>query len=277
VTPYVREGLLQYAQQLYALLSRETYREPLLDDQPYLALVWCLLIQLYQRFHRLQERPLLLVSEVVYGAAQARARTPQGPEFLFEVETYPGFFGLQVGKPQRLKCAREVLQYYVVQIPGYPAPFGPTDLRKNLLGPDALGNVILDPNKVGHAPIFVPHGVDAEFVPEQAPVFAVVPEHNGAVPSLVDSSLELPECLLVPVFALQETAIAAQNLLGGVASRSLEGGIYVYDRVVRLVRVGDHDGVGAGGHRPFKQTQFVGTIHRLPSSATPPSTSRPSN
>jgi len=32
VTPYVREGLLQYAQQLYALLSRETYRELLLDD-----------------------------------------------------------------------------------------------------------------------------------------------------------------------------------------------------------------------------------------------------
>ena len=32
VTPYVRQGLLQNAQQLYALLSRETYREPLLDD-----------------------------------------------------------------------------------------------------------------------------------------------------------------------------------------------------------------------------------------------------
>src|SRR5215207_11463011 len=70
VTPYVREGLLQYAQQLYALLSRETYRDLLLDDQPYLAL-WCLLVQLHQRFDGLQERPLLLVPEVVYGAAQA--------------------------------------------------------------------------------------------------------------------------------------------------------------------------------------------------------------
>jgi hypothetical protein len=32
MAPSVGEGLLQYAQQLYALLCRETYREPLLDD-----------------------------------------------------------------------------------------------------------------------------------------------------------------------------------------------------------------------------------------------------
>jgi len=91
-----------------------------------------------------------------------------------------------VGKPQRLKRAREVLEYYVVQIPGYPATFSPTDLREGRLCPDALGNVVLDPDEAGHTSLFIMNGVDAELIPEQGPVLAVVPEYNGAVTPLAD-------------------------------------------------------------------------------------------
>src|SRR5215203_7552685 len=126
---------------------------------------------------------------------------------------------------QRLQRTREVLENDVVQIPGYPATLGPPDLPKRLLGPTALGDVILYAHEVHHAVVLVPNGVDAELVVEQGPVFTVIPKHHGAMALLADRGPELPERRLVPILALQKAAVAAQNLLGGVAGRSLEGGV----------------------------------------------------
>jgi len=72
-----------------------------------------------------------------------------------------------------------------VQVPSYPAALCLTHLHEDLLGPDALGDVVLDPDEVGHASIFVPYGVDAELIPEQGTVLTVVPEQHGAAPPLV--------------------------------------------------------------------------------------------
>src|SRR5215208_884464 len=113
-----------------------------------------------------------------------------------------------MGEPRRLEGAREVLEHYVMQVPRYPAALGPTDLRKDLLGPDALGNVVLHPDEVCHAPLFVPHGVDAELVPEQGSILAVVPEHDRALSTFADRGPQFFERRLVAIFALQETAIA---------------------------------------------------------------------
>src|SRR5918994_612207 len=97
------------------------------------------------------------------------------------------------------------------------------------------------------------------------------------MPLLADCGPELPERRLVSILALQKAAVAAQNLLGSVAGRPLEGGVDVYQRAVGSARVGDRDGIGASSHRPFEKTQPVRTIHRSPSSATSPSTIKSPN
>src|SRR5215207_6865508 len=97
MAPSVGEGLLQYAQHVYTFPSRETYREPFLDDYPYLALVCRLTVEIHQRFNRLQERPLLLAPEIVDGTAQTRARSPECFELLPKIQPQPRTFSLQVG------------------------------------------------------------------------------------------------------------------------------------------------------------------------------------
>ncbi len=166
-------------------------------------------IQLDQRFDRLHERALLFVPEVVYGATQSRGRPSESLELLREVYLRPRTLKLQVEESQRLQCAREVLEHDIVQIPGYPATFGLPDLPKRLLGPTALGDVVLNSHEVHHAVVLVPNRVDAELVVEQGPVLTVIPKHHGAMALLADRSPELFERRLVPILALQKAAVAA--------------------------------------------------------------------
>src|SRR5215212_8675792 len=132
----VGEGLLQDAQQLYADLRGELLREPVLDLQRYLALGRQLPVELHHRFDRFHERPLPLVPQVVDGATQARGRPSEGLELLLEIRSRTP--GAQVGDPQRLEGAGEVLEDHVVEIPRYPATLLLLGARLDLPGAQTI-------------------------------------------------------------------------------------------------------------------------------------------
>jgi hypothetical protein len=83
MAPGVDERLLDDAQQLHAHLPRKLPGEPRLDEEGGLAAGRHLPVQADQRLDRPDERPLLLVPEVVHRAAQARGGPREGLELLF--------------------------------------------------------------------------------------------------------------------------------------------------------------------------------------------------
>src|SRR5215212_3586760 len=89
MTPGIGENFPQNTQQLHANLRRKIPSEGIADSQRYLALGRQFAVHLHKRFDGLSERTLPLLPEVVYGAAQARARPPESFELLLEFQCHP--------------------------------------------------------------------------------------------------------------------------------------------------------------------------------------------
>src|SRR5215213_5075228 len=130
-------------------------------------------------------------------------------------------------------------------------------MRQPFLGEFALGDVLLYPDEVGDAPPVVAHRGDAQLLPEQRAVLAVVAHRNPAISAFPDGRPHLFEGGLAPVVALQEATVAPDDLLGRVAGYALEGGVGVDDRVVGPVWVGDED---AGPRRFDGALQHAGPL-----------------
>lgn len=97
----------------------------------------------------------------------------------------------------------------------------------------------LDPDKVGHFARGVAEGRNEELIPEGGPVDTVVEQTDGHVVALLDGLADAFDVLGIRLGALQEAAIAAQNLVERVSRQVEETLRSVDDRIVRKAGVGD--------------------------------------
>jgi hypothetical protein len=88
--------------------------------------------------------------------------------------------------------------------------------------------------------LIVEHRADEQAVPERAAVGLVVQDVDRHRPLLTQGPADLVDGVRVGLFALQETTVAAQDFLFLVQGEIEEGAVHESDRVVRLVRIGDH-------------------------------------
>ena len=106
-----------------------------------------------------------------------------------------------------------------------------------------FGHVRLRAHVVRHLALRIVDGGDAQQVPERRAVLAVVEDLALEDPAARERDRDLPDGVAVGAGALDEAAVGAQDLGGGIADQPLEGGAHVDDRRFRIGGVGDDDAV----------------------------------
>ena len=130
-------------------------------------------------------------------------------------------------------------------------------LAQLLLQADARGDVGLGADEMRQPPRLVVDGRDAELVGESGPVPAVVGDRALEVATFGDRAPHLLRDRALGPGALQEAAVAAENVAGGVARETLEGRVDVDDRMPLLGRVRDDHAVARRGERTVVQAQHL--------------------
>jgi hypothetical protein len=100
------------------------------------------------------------------------------------------------------------------------------------------------------------HRGEPQFVPEGSAVLPVIAQENLAIAPFSEGGAHHQQGRLVPVVALQEAAVAAEHVLGGVASHELEAAVDVDEGLIGSRGIADGDAVAAGGNRPVQQAQL---------------------
>ncbi len=151
------------------------------------------------------------------------------------------------------RLAEAILEQVAVGKPGQRIVIG-LALKLALMGL-ALGDVVLDADKMRDLAAFVSHWRDQQLVPEQAAVLAVIAQQHTPFALLADGLAQFLNPGLVSILVLQEIAVAPQRLLRGIAGNALERRVGVDQRIARHFSVGDEDGVDAGfdGAAPHAQ------------------------
>ena len=110
-----------------------------------------------------------------------------------------------------------------------------------LLGDHPRGDVFLNAYEMSDCTRFVMNRGQAEFVPEQGPVFPVVAKLDPARSAFADGFSQGLEPRLMNIGTLQHAAVAVQYLIRPVSRYLLEAGIYVDERIVLRSGVGDDE------------------------------------
>ena len=105
------------------------------------------------------------------------------------------------------------------------------------------------PDELDDLAVVVADGGDGEHVPEGRAVLAVVEQAAAEAAAGLDGVPDLGDLVHVRVGALQEAAVAADHVLGGVAGHGVEAGAGVDDGAVRARGVGDHERLLQAGQR----------------------------
>jgi len=115
-----------------------------------------------------------------------------------------------------------------------------------LLGGSADRDVALDADEVGQHLPGVEHRGNQQLIPEGRAVLAVVADGGDALAPLGDGLANGVEPRLVGVVAVQEAAVAADHLVGGVAGDVGEGRVGVDDGHVLGLGIDDDDALAGG-------------------------------
>ena len=137
-------------------------------------------------------------------------------------------------------------------------PFGAEGGGPLLLDPHPLGHVGLHADEGHQAPVAVEHRRDGQLVPEGGAVLAVVQQRRGDRLLLAQRLAELLHPGGVGGRALQEPAVAADDLLGAVAGDPGEGRVDPDQGVVGLAGVGDGEGDVGGDDGAVAQRLQLG-------------------
>ena len=130
--------------------------------------------------------------------------------------------------------------------PVLPQPRG-QPLRRAFGVLQALAGVAVVADEVSDASRCVAHRLDDDLVPELRAVRSIVAdEHACRVASLERLAHPLTR-LLIPVVALQDAQVGAQNRRDRIAAQLREGAVGIDHRAVACLRVANHDALG----RPF--------------------------
>ena len=112
-------------------------------------------------------------------------------------------------------------------------------LQPGFLVVAALGDVHLRSEEVEQFALLVEDGAEEQGVPERRAVGLVVHDVDRHRALFLDRAVQLGHGGAVGVGPLQETAVAAQDLLDGIAGQVDEGAVGEHDRIVFLARIGD--------------------------------------
>src|SRR3989339_63277 len=125
--------------------------------------------------------------------------------------------------------------------------------------------VILHPDEVGYLTRLVTHWCNAEFIPEQAPVLAIITQYRFAFPLGLDSGPYYFKSPLGYVFVVQKTRIQPENILPRIACYALKRGVHIDDGIIRLMAARDQKTVDARLNGTIPQADgLVRTLdHRL--------------
>ena len=112
---------------------------------------------------------------------------------------------------------------------------------------------VCTPTKLTSSPRAVEDRADRQLVPEGGAVLAVVQQRHRDGPPAASVPAGCAATASVGRRALQEPAVAADRLLGGVAGDPRERRVDPHQRVARLPGVGDGEADVGGHHRPVAQ------------------------
>ncbi len=144
---------------------------------------------------------------------------------------------LRLTRQCRLERARPLIDL------GFQLAFRAGEFLGELLRPEVgglpLSDIHLRGEEIGHAPGRVPHGRNEQGVPEGRPVLAVIEDLYVQILLLCNARMK-PRPISGSGFrALQEAAVAAQDLVRAKARQLGKGVVGEDDRIVVLGGVGD--------------------------------------
>ena len=126
-----------------------------------------------------------------------------------------------------------------------------------LLMSPGLGDVVQNADKVSDVAAGVAHGRNAQLVPEERPVLAIVAQRDAAFFLFEQQRAKGGEPGLVNLLAMQETAVFPDHLRGAVAGDALERRIHVHDRILLPPPRRDDDRVHGGFDGPLVQPHLL--------------------
>src|ERR687897_721218 len=144
MAPDVGQCFLYDANHLDTCRARDLGRKPIFHDELELSALADLAVQVDDRLHGADQRPVpgALQPQVVDGVVQARDRPLERLDLVFYLSGPVQALRHPPENLHGLQGVREILQDHVVQLAGYPAALGLADLAQRLLGPLAPGNVL---------------------------------------------------------------------------------------------------------------------------------------
>src|SRR3989338_895929 len=125
--------------------------------------------------------------------------------------------------------------------------------------------VILHADEMSDSIRLIAYWRDAEFIPEQASILAIITQYRLAFALSLDGSPYYFKPRLSYVFAVQKARIQPENIFPRITGYAFERGIHVNDRIIRLMAARNQETVDARFNGTVPQTDsLIRTLdHRL--------------